>query len=192
MKTIVKELSYVEIIKKSKFLTFLHPILNIEQAKQILEQYKKEYGDATHICYAYILDENTFKYYDDGEPTSSAGIPIYQALKNNNIIYTLAIVIRYFGGTKLGVGGLTRAYSGGVLELVSDPLNIQDYKKYEEYLVEVPYSLFDSFLYHVNNKGIAINDKQFLDNVFISLNLDDDSFNELKELFPNLNFVLSK
>lgn len=192
VKTIVKELSYVEIIKKSKFLTFLHPILNIEQAKQILEQYKKEYGDATHICYAYILDENTFKYYDDGEPTSSAGIPIYQALKNNNIIYTLAIVIRYFGGTKLGVGGLTRAYSGGVLELVSDPLNIQDYKKYEEYLVEVPYSLFDSFLYHVNNKGIAINDKQFLDNVFISLNLDDDSFNELKELFPNLNFVLSK
>lgn len=192
MKTIVKELSYVEIIKKSKFLTFLHPILNIEQAKQILEQYKKEYGDATHICYAYILDENTFKYYDDGEPTSSAGIPIYQALKNNNIIYTLAIVIRYFGGTKLGVGGLTRAYSGGVLELVSDPCNIQDYKKYEEYLVEVPYSLFDSLLYHVNNKGIAINDKQFLDNVFISLNLDDDSFNELKELFPNLNFVLSK
>lgn len=192
MKTIVKELSYVEIIKKSKFLTFLHPILNIDQAKQILEQYKKEYGDATHICYAYILDENTFKYYDDGEPTSSAGIPIYQALKNNNIVYTLAIVIRYFGGTKLGVGGLTRAYSGGVLELVSNPLNIQDYKKYEEYLVEVPYSLFDSFLYHVNNKGIAINDKQFLDNVFISLNLDDDSFNELKELFPNLNFVLSK
>ncbi len=192
MKTIVKELSYVEIIKKSKFLTFLHPILNIEQAKQILEQYKKEYGDATHICYAYILDENTFKYYDDGEPTSSAGIPIYQALKNNNIIYTLAIVIRYFGGTKLGVGGLTRAYSSGVLELLSDPLNIQDYKKYEEYLVEVPYSLFDSFLYHVNNKGIAINDKQFLDNVFISLNLDDDSFNELKELFPNLSFILSK
>ena len=192
MKTITKELSYVEIIKKSKFLTFLHPILNIEQAKQILEQYKKEYGDATHICYAYILDENTFKYYDDGEPTSSAGIPIYQALKNNNIIYTLAIVIRYFGGTKLGVGGLTRAYSGGVLELVSDASNLQDYKKYEEYLVEVPYSLFDSFLYHVNNKGIAINDKQFLDNVFISLNLDDDSFNELKELFPNLNFVLSK
>ena len=80
VKTIVKELSYVEIIKKSKFLTFLHPILNIDQAKQILEQYKKEYGDATHICYAYILDENTFKYYDDGEPTSSAGIPIYQAL----------------------------------------------------------------------------------------------------------------
>ena len=107
------------IIKKSKFLTFLYPISNTQQAKQILEQYKKEYSDATHICYAYILDENTFKYYDDGEPTSSAGIPIYQALKNNNIIYTLAIVIRYFGGIKLGAGGLTRAYTkacAGVLD----------------------------------------------------------------------------
>ena len=192
LKTIGKELSYTEIIKKSKFLTFLHPVSNIDQAKLLLNQYKKKYGDATHICYAYILDENTFKYYDDGEPTSSAGIPMYQALKNNNIIYTLAVVIRYFGGTKLGVGGLTRAYSNGILMLLSNKENVVDYKKYDEYIIEVPYSIFDNFLYHINNKGIAINDKQFLDNVFISLNLDDDTLFELKELFPNLDFILSK
>ena len=145
MKTINKDFSYTEIIKKSKFLTFLHPITTQEQAKALLEKYKKEYSDATHICYAYILDENTFKYYDDGEPTSSAGIPIYQALKNNNIIYTLAVVIRYFGGTKLGVGGLTRAYSSGVLTLVTSE-NLVDYKKLNEYLIEMPYSLYDSFM----------------------------------------------
>jgi putative IMPACT (imprinted ancient) family translation regulator len=62
VKTINKDFSYTEIIKKSKFLTFLHPITTQEQAKTLLEKYKKEYSDATHICYAYILDENTFKY----------------------------------------------------------------------------------------------------------------------------------
>lgn len=191
MKTINKDFSYTEIIKKSKFLTFLHPITTQEQAKTLLEKYKKEYSDATHICYAYILDENTFKYYDDGEPTSSAGIPIYQALKNNNIIYTLAVVIRYFGGTKLGVGGLTRAYSSGVLTLVTSE-NLVDYKKLNEYLVEMPYSLYDSFMYHINNKGIALNDKQFLDTIFISLNLDEETLNELKDIFPTLDFILSK
>ena len=191
MKTINKDFSYTEIIKKSKFLTFLHPITTQEQAKTLLEKYKKEYSDATHICYAYILDENTFKYYDDGEPTSSAGIPIYQALKNNNIIYTLAVVIRYFGGTKLGVGGLTRAYSSGVLTLATSE-NLVDYKKLNEYLIEMPYSLYDSFMYHINNKGIALNDKQFLDTIFISLNLDEETLNELKDIFPTLDFILSK
>ena len=191
MKTINKDLSYTEIIKKSKFLTFLHPITTQEQAKTILDKYKKEYADATHICYAYILDENTFKYYDDGEPTSSAGIPIYQSLKNNNVIYTLAIVIRYFGGTKLGVGGLTRAYSSGVLSLLTDE-NLVEYKKLNEYLIEIPYSLYDSFMYHINNKGIALNDKQFLDTIFISLNLDEETLNELKDIFPTLDFILSK
>ena len=191
MKTINKDLSYTEIIKKSKFLTFLHPITTQEQSKTILDKYKKEYADATHICYAYILDENTFKYYDDGEPTSSAGIPIYQSLKNNNVIYTLAIVIRYFGGTKLGVGGLTRAYSSGVLSLLTDE-NLVEYKKLNEYLIEMPYSLYDSFMYHINNKGIALNDKQFLDTIFISLNLDEETLNELKDTFPTLDFILSK
>ena len=191
VKTINKDFSYTEIIKKSKFLTFLHPITTQEQAKTLLEKYKKEYSDATHICYAYILDENTFKYYDDGEPTSSAGIPIYQALKNNNVIYTLAVVIRYFGGTKLGVGGLTRAYSSGVLTLVTSE-NLVDYKKLNEYLIEMPYSLYDNFMYHINNKGIALNDKQFLDTIFISLNLDEETLNELKDIFPTLDFILSK
>ena len=191
MKTINKDLSYTEIIKKSKFLTFLHPITTQEQAKILLDKYKKEYADATHICYAYILDENTFKYYDDGEPTSSAGIPIYQSLKNNNVIYTLAIVIRYFGGTKLGVGGLTRAYSSGVLSLLTDE-NLVEYKKLNEYLIEMPYSLYDNFMYHINNKGIALNDKQFLDTIFISLNLDEETLNELKDIFPTLDFILSK
>ena len=78
LNTLKEAISYIEIIKKSKFLTFLHPINSLEEAKELLNKYNEEYKDATHICYSYILDENNYKYYDDGEPTNSAGIPIYQ------------------------------------------------------------------------------------------------------------------
>ena len=61
--------------------------LSMEEAKNLIDKYNEEYKDATHVCYAYILDENTYKYYDDGEPASSAGMPIYQVLKNNKLIY---------------------------------------------------------------------------------------------------------
>lgn len=191
MNTIKEKVSTIEIIKKSKFLTFLHPIHDINEAKELIEYYNKQYSDATHVCYAYILDENTYKYYDDGEPSSSAGAPMYQVLKNNKLIYTFAVVIRYFGGVKLGVGGLTHAYSSGIINLLTQDLIIE-YKKYDEYLIELPYSLFDSFSYYLNKKGIAINDKQFLDNIFLSIYLDESTILELKDLFPNISFTLSK
>jgi len=191
MNTIKEKVSTIETIKKSKFLTFLHPLHDINEAKQLIDHYKKEYSDATHVCYAYILDENTYKYYDDGEPSSSAGAPMYQVLKNNKLIYTFAVVIRYFGGVKLGVGGLTHAYSSGIINLLTPELIIE-YKKYDEYLIEIPYSLFDNFNYYLNKKGITINDKQFLDNIFLSIYLDQTTLNELKELFPNISFTLSK
>lgn len=189
--TIKQTVNYIEIIKKSKFITFLHPITNIEEIKDLLNKYKKEYIDATHICYAYILDENNYKYYDDGEPTNSAGIPIYQVLKNNKLIYVLCVVIRYYGGIKLGVGGLSHAYSSGAINAIKLS-TLQEYKKSNQYIVEIPYSFFDNISYYLNKKGIVIIDKQFLDNVFICINLDDETFNELVSEFPSINITLTK
>ena len=191
MKTIKEYISFNEVIKKSKFLTFLHPITSSEQAKSILNKYNEEYKDATHICYSYILDENTYKYSDDGEPTNSAGIPIYQVLKNNKLIYILCVVIRYYGGIKLGVGGLSHAYSSGPINALKNA-TIIDYKKTDEYIIETTYSQFDNLNYFLTKKGIDILDKQFLDNIFICLNLDTDTLNELKEAFSNIKIVLSK
>ena len=191
MNTIKHDVSYSEIIKKSKFLTFLHPITSSEQAKLILDKYKKEHADATHVCYAYILDENTYKYSDDGEPTNSAGIPIYQVLKNNKLIYILCVVIRYYGGIKLGVGGLSHAYSSGAINAIKLSTTIE-YKVTNEYIIETNYNVFDSLNHFLEKKGIAILNKQFLDKIFISLYLDGESLNLLKDSFPKLNITLVK
>ena len=191
MNTIKHDVSYSEIIKKSKFLTFLHPITSSEQAKLILDKYKKEHADATHVCYAYILDENTYKYSDDGEPTNSAGIPIYQVLKNNKLIYTLCVVIRYYGGIKLGVGGLSHAYSSGAINAIKLS-TIIEYKVTNEYIIETNYNVFDSLNHFLEKKGIAILNKQFLDKIFISLYLDDESLESLKDSFPKINVTLVK
>jgi uncharacterized YigZ family protein len=188
----VKELSkFAETIKKSKFITFLHPITSLDNAKEILDNYKKEYNDATHICYSYILDENTYKYYDDGEPSNSAGKCIYQALKNNKLIYVLCVVIRYFGGIKLGVGGLTHAYSNGAINAINEA-TIIEYKNKQEYTIEISYNQFDNLTYFLEKKEIAILDKQFLDKIYLSLILDDDSYKELLDNFPNLDITLIK
>lgn len=191
MKTIKNEVNFEEIIKKSKFLTFLHPINSSNEAKEILENYKKEHPNATHICYGYILDENTFKYSDDGEPTNSAGIPIYQVLKNNKLIYVLCVVIRYYGGVKLGVGGLSHAYSSGAINAIKNA-TIIEHKITNEYIIETTYNTFDNLNYFLEKKGIAILNKQFLDKIFISLYLDEETLNLLKESFPHLDITLVK
>ncbi len=108
---IIEENVFNEIeINKSKFLTYIYKVKEVNEVFDHLEKLKKEYKDATHICYAYIID-NEIKYNDDNEPTGTAGIPILDVLKKNNLNYVVSFVIRYFGGIKLGSGGLVRAYS---------------------------------------------------------------------------------
>ncbi len=104
------------IIKKSKFIAYLYEINEINCIKDIINNLKIEHKKATHICYAYKLDNNV-KYYDDGEPNGTAGKPIYNIIEKKNLNNVLIVVIRYFGGIKLGAGGLFRAYSNSASEL---------------------------------------------------------------------------
>lgn len=185
MKMQVKELTYNELlITKSKFLTYLIPISNLDEAKDIVDFYNKKYSDATHVCFAYILDENTFKYYDDGEPASTAGAPIYQTLKNNNLIYTLCIVIRYFGGTKLGVGGLIKAYTNSCLECLNKATVIP-YQILEKYTLKTSYSTYDTLEYFLKTNNISPISKSFENDVVVNLSLSDNQLNLLRETFQN-------
>ncbi|MEO1051662.1 MAG: YigZ family protein [Bacteroidota bacterium] len=98
--------------KGSKFLAFAYPVSSEEEVKACLEGLRKEYYDARHHCYAYVLGAKQDKYRanDDGEPSHSAGDPILGQIKSLNLTDTLVVVVRYFGGTKLGVSGLINAY----------------------------------------------------------------------------------
>ena len=97
------------IINKSKFITHLTKINEINDVDKELEIIKNKYSGATHYCYAYILG-NVKRFNDDGEPNGTAGVPILSILESNNLNNILCVVIRYFGGIKLGAGGLVRAY----------------------------------------------------------------------------------
>ncbi len=105
------------IIKKSKFITKLYNIDNVDDAKKIIEDLKKEYKKADHIVYAYSINGQE-KAYDDKEPSHTAGMPILNVIHMKKLNNILIVVIRYFGGIKLGAGGLTRAYSNSASEII--------------------------------------------------------------------------
>ena len=109
-------------IKKSRFIATIMPITDLDDCKQKLQKIKKEYYDATHNCYSYVILENnqlTIKNSDDGEPSKTAGVVIYDVLKKNDLVNVLCVITRYFGGIKLGANGLVRAYSKATSDVVN-------------------------------------------------------------------------
>lgn len=104
-------------VKKSKFISYYYNITDVNQVKNILENIKKEHKKAAHFPYAYKIGNNE-KKSDDKEPTNTASLPIYNIIKQKELNDVLIIVVRYFGGIKLGTGGLYRAYQNAVLELL--------------------------------------------------------------------------
>jgi len=109
--------------KNSDFLTFLHPVTSREDAITHVDQYRKKYPDANHVCWAYVIGNTrqpqTQAFSDDGEPSGTAGKPMLHVLTERDVGNSLAVVVRYFGGVKLGAGGLVRAYSGAVSTAVN-------------------------------------------------------------------------
>ena len=106
-------------IKKSKFISYIIPVMKNEEVEKYLSELRKQHKDATHVCYAYILSSpNLEKCSDDGEPDGTAGKPMLDILKKNNLSDVLLVVVRYFGGIKLGAGGLVRAYAGAGSEVI--------------------------------------------------------------------------
>ena len=115
----VKNSEHTIIIKNSRFICYIYKVETINEINEFLDSARSKHYDATHCCYAYILD-NLKKESDDGEPSGTAGIPMLQVLEKNNLNHVLCIVVRYFGKIKLGAGGLVRAYTKSVTETLKN------------------------------------------------------------------------
>lgn len=166
MQTIKNNTQNEIIIKNSRFICYLYKIKDINEANNILNNIKIEHKDATHHCYAYIINDFR-KSSDDGEPGGTAGIPILKVLENNNLNNILAIVVRYFGGIKLGAGGLVRAYTKSVTSTLNND-NIVSLIKGYNLNIEFNYNQIKEIDYLL--KDISINKKEF--NTNIKYNID--------------------
>lgn len=166
MQTIKNNTHNEIIIKNSKFIAYLYKINNINDIDNYLKQIKETNKDATHYCYAYIIDNNK-KSSDDGEPSGTAGIPILKVLENNNLNNILAIVVRYFGGIKLGANGLIRAYTKSITNTISKD-NLASLTKGYNLNIEFNYNQIKEIDYLL--KDIHINSKEF--NTTIKYNID--------------------
>ena len=107
--------------KRSKFLAFAHPVSTIDEVKDIVARYRKQYYDARHVCYAYMLgaERKDFRANDDGEPSSTAGKPILGQINSNELTDILIVVVRYYGGVNLGTSGLIVAYREAAADAIS-------------------------------------------------------------------------
>lgn len=149
-------------IKKSKFLSFAFYVEDCGQCDKILNEIKIKYKDSTHICYAYKLVNSIEKCCDDGEPSGTAGLTILSILKKINLINVIIIVVRYFGGIKLGVGGLSRAYKTSAKSVLDKCEYVQLYKC-NIIRVKVTLSKLKSFENKINiNNNLKVLSKTFL------------------------------
>lgn len=146
MFTILRDYRNEIVIEKSRFICSLKKVKSEEEAQEFIKAVKKEFWDATHNCSAYLVDDLAQRSSDDGEPSGTAGIPMLEVLRKNNLTGTAAVVTRYFGGIKLGAGGLVRAYSGSVAGAVK-----------ECGLAEKILMSRFSFIYDVNSVGKILN-----------------------------------
>ena len=180
VKSIITNNEKEYIINKSKFITKIYKVTTEKQIVDILDKIKKEYKDSTHICYAYIID-NIKRFNDDGEPGGTAGMPILNVLENNELNYVFAVVIRYFGGIKLGAGGLVRAYSNSVSETLKN--NIKDLE--QNIRIEILFDYSNSKKIDFLLKDIS-KDKYFGNNVRYEFYIPFQTYNTMKNELNNL------
>ena len=168
-------------ISRSNFITLLIPITSSTEVKGILESLKKEYPKATHYCYAYVID-NYVKFSDDGEPQGTAGKPMLGVLESKKINNVLAVVIRYFGGIKLGAGGLLRAYVNSVSNAI-EKASIYEKKELDVIKLTVPYKYNESLFYYLNKENFVVKGKEFIDKIYVTVSKENMNIEEINEVF---------
>ena len=183
MKTIKKAVQCEINVKKSQFICSLFPTKTKKESKEIIQKLNEQYSDATHNCTAYIVSDGE-GYDDDGEPGGTAGKPMINVLRKNELHNITAVVTRYFGGIKLGAGGLVRAYSKSVLEAVGEA-EIVEIEEYDVYKITFEYSDIKLTDTEVRNNKLVTIDKEYSDKVSYCIVSKDNR--DIKKIFEKYN-----
>lgn len=156
--------------KGSKFLAFAIPVITVDEVKEIVKNYRKEYYDARHVCYAYMLgfDRKEFRTNDDGEPSGTAGRPILGQINTCELTNVLIIVVRYFGGILLGTSGLNIAYKAATADALNQAEIIE--KTIDvEFEIHFEYILLNDVMRIVKDSNVLVLDQKFDNNCFLKL-----------------------
>ena len=153
----------------------------VEEALDFVDSIKTKYSDATHNCSAYIIGEDKLiqRFDDDGEPSQTAGIPILEVIKKEDLTNVCVVVTRYYGGIKLGAGGLIRAYTKASSECLNESV-IVDKKIFRNFQIEFDYTNVGSIENFLMNNDIYVADKQYSDKVVFDILLDEDKYQEVE------------
>ena len=184
----IKENSYDEFVeKKSTFITHLVRVTSEEEAREFIQKMKKKHYDATHVCSCYVVGDNNeiTRTNDDGEPSGTAGAPMLDVLVKNEIKNVCATVIRYFGGTKLGTGGLVRAYGGGVINTLKNTTLVER-KDALEIRLELDYSLNGKIEYEIEKTNFIVNNLEYTDKIIYTIYVMEEDYDSFQSWIANL------
>lgn len=174
--------------KKSRFIGFIKRVETEEEALNFINEKKTKYYDATHNTYAYIIGENKNiqRYSDDGEPSGTAGVPMLEVLKKEDMTNVVTVVTRYFGGTMLGAGGLVRAYTRGVVEAINGGTKIL-IKSMNRTLFTYDYTAHGAITNYLITNGYKVIEESYTDMVSVTI----DVAQEDKKIFEDMNDMTS-
>lgn len=174
-------------IKKSLFIAQIAPVNSEKEAQDFILSVKKDMRDATHNCSAYRIGIKQIaeRSSDDGEPQGTAGHPMLHVLQANNLTNVVATVTRYFGGIKLGAGGLTRAYSSSLANALNDSKIIR-FTPHQKIILTVNYTFVGAFENYIKDTDIIVTDRLFTDKVKISMLCLTENSDKHIEFFTNM------
>lgn len=175
--------------KRSKFLAFAHHVENEDEIKALLQEYKKKYYDARHVCYAYVLgpDRKTFRANDDGEPSSTAGKPILGQINSAELTDIFVAVVRYYGGVNLGTGGLIVAYRTATMEALANA-EIVTREVEEQITYTFPYVMMNGVMKVVKEMRPRIVSQNFESTCEIKLAIRQSEAQQLRDRLAKLSF----
>ncbi len=180
--TVKKEHTFENVINKSRFIAHIKPVTSEEEAKSFINEVKTQHKDATHNCSAYTVgpEMNIQKANDDGEPSGTAGVPMLEILKKLDIHDACVVVTRYFGGIKLGGGGLIRAYSGAVRDVIYD-IGRVELRAAIPVTVTLSYDQTGKFEYELESTTFILRNQSYTDKVSYEIDVVQTEYDKFIE-----------